>query len=174
MKKENIKKIYEAVGLLFAFMLILGTMIQSSIAVEIKPDNNMKIEKITQLYSNQSNKFRVRGRGQLSYLFPKGLDNFSGEISGDENQIFINGYIKNTDIFVSNKVISGIKPRYAFLFVYNFEPFRIYFRLMLPRYFEITNLNDLYNLSNLYSLLYLIEKTHLIYIFSKLKINKFH
>jgi len=146
MKKKNIRKIYEAVGLQLIFLLIIGTMMQSGIAAEISTDNeifdNNKFEPIPK---SGENKYRVWGKGQLNYIFPKNLKNFDGEYWEDENEKFIDGYIENTDIIVTNSIVRffwgiwGIKPKWATLNFLKFEPFRFYFRQILPKYLEIKN-----------------------------------
>ena len=144
MKKKNIRKICEAVSLQLVFLLIISTIIQNGIAVEINTSyENFDNNKFQALPKSEENKYRVWGKGQLNYIFPKNLKNFVGEYWEDENEKFIDGYIENTDILVTNTVVrffgAGIQPKWATLYLIKFNPFRFYFRWILPKYIEIKN-----------------------------------
>ena len=141
MKKKNVKKIYEAVGLQLAFLLIVGTMIQSSVGVEINSEDEIfDNNKFQPPPKTKGNEFRVWGKGQLYYIFPKDLNNFEGEYIEDGASKAVNGYIKNTNIEVYNRIPRfGPGPYRANLFAFKTQPFRFYFRLILPKEFEIVN-----------------------------------
>lgn len=143
MKKKNVKKICKAVSLQLTILLIIGTMIQSGISAEINLNNEIiKNNNYQPLPKKEENRYMIWGKGQLNYLFPVNLENFSGEYSSQGNSYRIDGYISNTDIEVWNSVVrwfGGIKPQWALLFALRYKPIGFYFRWTLPKYFTIIN-----------------------------------
>ena len=102
--KQKKKKIYfEATSILVIFIILTGTISQSSAALNIETKlsdcGNSKLNKAAK-------KNIVFGMGSMEYIFPENLDNFKGDYWYEEFSTYYNeglmGRIKNTDIIVGN------------------------------------------------------------------------
>jgi len=140
--KKSKKRIYEAVGLQLAFLLIIGTMVQSSIGAEINPDtkeiNKSGFEPTPKPIDK---KFMINGSGDLYYFYPENTDNFVGtKWEYRWNQYGISGYITDTNISVINiYAFWAYRAQWPSLSIMSRQPFRLYFRMMLPKVFKIVN-----------------------------------
>jgi len=139
MKKRKIKKIFKAVSLQLTFLLIIGTIGQSVIGAELNENNENTNNNYQSPLIQRVNKYRIWGKGEINYLFPKNLENFSGEKQEDKYSFRIDGYIYNTDIIVWNMYCWGIYSEWARLFALSLNSFRFYFRLIMPKTFAIVN-----------------------------------
>ncbi|EMR74089.1 hypothetical protein MBGDN05_00049 [Thermoplasmatales archaeon SCGC AB-539-N05] len=133
MKRKKKKIIFEAAGLLLAFMFIVSTGLQSTVAVEINPTN----QTYEYLEKKEPVKIQIKnlviGKGEMEYIFPKNLDNFEGEYWRNDSNVgyrkVVKGWIKNTDIEVGNYPAPG-----GSIWVLLIIP-----RLLLPKGFIIKN-----------------------------------
>jgi hypothetical protein len=103
--KRKTKKIYfEAASLLLLTIILIGTGLQSSTAIELFTGENEQEINDQIIQPNLPIKNIVIGKGTICYLKPVNLDNFEGDIWVDDSGLSYiegaRGWIKNTDIDV--------------------------------------------------------------------------
>jgi hypothetical protein len=138
MNGKTTKGILKAVGLRLIILIIIGTIIQNAVSIEIGSNEKISIKNNYILSRSNNKQYLIQGSGEISYIYPENIDNFFGQKWENDLGYGINGWINETNIIVDFSWDPGFnKPSYIFAICY--QTFRLFFRILFPKSFTIIN-----------------------------------
>jgi hypothetical protein len=137
MKKKKI--VFEAAGLLLAFMSIVGTGLQNNIIAEAQGINQSIVENIKYKDTPQlTNKMCiVLGNGEIAEFYIENKENFIGYTWEEERNWGMNGWFWDTDISMYLTYTMKMMP--FWLTIIDLKNLKFYTKNSLPKYFTIKN-----------------------------------